>query len=130
MATYNAGQISRYFEHIGWDKDSQLASGSLEFLEELVKRQLAAVPFGSLALHYSETHLLSLEPGNLFVKLVERNMGGYCMENNTFFAVVLRSLGYKLIQAGARVSNVITGRPGLGYTGWYDYSEYDTTIIC
>jgi arylamine N-acetyltransferase len=78
------------------------------------------VAFGSLALHYSETHLLSLDPNNLFIKLVERNMGGYCMENNTFFGVVLRSLGYKLINAGARVSDATAGRPGPGYMGWYD----------
>ncbi|ERF68424.1 hypothetical protein EPUS_03742 [Endocarpon pusillum Z07020] len=47
-------------------------------------------------------------------------MGGYCMENNTFMATVLRSLGYVLYTAGARVGNVLDdGYKGpQGYGGW------------
>lgn len=118
MATYTNDQISNYLSRIEWHKSSQPPVGTLDHLRELVKRQLAAVPFESLSLHYSPTHLLSLEPEDLFRKIVGRNMGGYCMEDNTFFGTVLRSLGYKLINAGARVSDATGGRPGAGYMGW------------
>jgi arylamine N-acetyltransferase len=42
------------------------------------------------------------------------------MENNTFFATVLRSLGYKLYTTGARVSWALDEEhkgPGV-YSGW------------
>ena len=84
----------------------------------MVKLQLAYVPFGSLGLHYSKTHLLSLDPDDLYQKLIVKRMGGYCMENNTFFGTMLRSLGYKLINAGGRVSEATEGRLGSGYGGW------------
>jgi arylamine N-acetyltransferase len=118
MATYSSGQIDRYFSHVGWKADLQPPPGSLAHLQELMKRQLATVPFESLSLHYSATRRLSLDPEDLFHKIVDRGMGGYCMECNTFFGAVLRSLGYTLINAGARVSHATAGRPGPGYGGW------------
>ena len=117
-ATYSDEQISKYFAHIGWDAGLYPKPGSLEYLAELIKRQLATVPFETLSLHYSKTHQLSLDPEDLYRKIVGRGMGGYCMENNTFFGVILRSPGYSLISSGARVSDAIAGRPGNGYMGW------------
>jgi len=40
------------------------------------------------------------------------------MENNTFFGIVLRSLGYTLFNAGGRVSDATDGRSGGGYMGF------------
>jgi arylamine N-acetyltransferase len=118
MFTFNEDQMSQYFDHINLPREKRKSPINLEFLTELVRRQLATVPFESLALHYSKHHLLSLEPDDLFEKVVTRNMGGYCMENNTFFGVVLRSLGFKLISTGARVNIPTRGRPGGDYNGW------------
>jgi arylamine N-acetyltransferase len=114
---YSSEQLSRYFQHIGLPSPSA-KPGSLEYLTELVKLQLATVPFENLSLHYSKHRLLSLDTNDLFDKVVGRGRGGYCMENNTFFGAVLRSLGFKLINAGARVSHATAGRPGGGYMGW------------
>jgi arylamine N-acetyltransferase len=77
------------------------------------------VPFENLSLHYSQTHLLSLDPEDLFVKIVDRKRGGYCMENNAFFGAVLRSLGYDLINAGARIADAVVGKTGDGFEGWW-----------
>ncbi|KAK3385664.1 acetyltransferase-like protein [Podospora didyma] len=120
MATYTPDQLARYFEHIGWDASSWPPTGTLTaaFLQELIHRQLARVPFESVSLHYSPTHLLSLDPEDLFHKIVGRNMGGYCMENNTFFGTILRSLGFNVTNTGGRVSHATAGRPGPGYMGW------------
>jgi arylamine N-acetyltransferase len=41
------------------------------------------------------------------------------MENNTFFAAVLRGLGYEVLTTGARVSNAANGIFDGGFTGWY-----------
>lgn len=118
MATYTQDQITRYFQHIGWDANFRAPIGTLVYLQELQKRQLARVPFENLSLHYSPTHVLSLDPDDLFNKIVGRNMGGYCMENNTFLGAVLRTLGFSMINAGGRVSHAAAGRPGPGYKGW------------
>jgi arylamine N-acetyltransferase len=118
MLTYT--QLSQYLEHICFPDDILPEVGSLQYLAALQKYHLAKVPFESLSLHYSKHRLLSLEQEDLYQKIVVRGMGGYCMENNTFFGLVLRTLGYKLINTGARVSDATEGRPGGGYMGWYE----------
>lgn len=114
---YTQEEIDQYFDHVSFSTPIP-AEPSLEYLTRLQKRQLAKVPFESLTLHYSKHHLLSLVPDDLYKKIVVRGMGGYCMENNTFFGVVLRTLGFTLINAGGRISNATAGRPGNGFMGW------------
>jgi arylamine N-acetyltransferase len=115
MATYTEEQIARYLAHIGYHEDvrRQVASNPLGCLAALQKHHMARVPFESLSLHYSKSRLLSLNPEDLFAKIVYKGRGGYCMEVNTFFATVLRSVGFTLISTGGRVK-----KPH-GYTGWY-----------
>lgn len=76
--------------------------------------------FENLQLHYSSHHSISLDPEHLYTKIVEKdNRGGYCMENNCFFGTVLRTLGFSLHSAGARVAIAASGTPAEGYFGWY-----------
>jgi arylamine N-acetyltransferase len=117
MATYTPAQLDRYYKRINLQPSSD-STPSLDNLSRLLTHQLAAVPFENLSLHYSQSHLLSLDPEDLFVKIVEHQRGGYCMENNTFFGAVLRSLGYELINAGARVSRSFEYRNDDGFGGW------------
>ncbi|KAI9853578.1 MAG: N-terminal acetyltransferase [Trichoglossum hirsutum] len=77
---YSSEQLSRYFEHIGLPPPSA-KPGSLEYLTELVKLQLATVPFEDLSLHYSKHRLLSLDTNDLFDKVVSRGRGGSHMVN-------------------------------------------------
>ncbi|KAI9717185.1 MAG: hypothetical protein M1812_004933 [Candelaria pacifica] len=123
--TYSQEQLSRYFKHIHLpqkyhpiDPKTAKTKDGLAFLVALQKYQLSKVPFENLSLHYSKYHSISLDPQDLYVKVVERGYGGYCMENNCFFGTVLRSLGYDVYSAGARVSNATNGLPGGGYEGW------------
>jgi arylamine N-acetyltransferase len=118
MAKYNDDQLSQYFKHVALPEESLTRKPSIEFLRELHRRQVITVPFEGLALHYSKFHLLSLDPGDLFKKVVERNMGGYCMEMNNFFGTILRSLGFAVMSTGARLSHEYVGRGGEGYLGW------------
>ena len=72
-------------------------------------------------LHYSEHRTISLDPEALFEKLVRRGLDGYCMEQNTFFYTVLRSLGYAVYITGARVSTSLGEEKHpepTGFWGW------------
>lgn len=122
--TYSAEQVSQYFQHINLpprfhDFRRARKDDDLGFLTVLQKHQMARVPFENLALHYSKHHSVSLDPQHLYKKVVCNGMGGYCMENNCFFGTVLRSLGYDIYSAGARVSNATNGVPDGGFGGWY-----------
>ncbi|KAL2132214.1 hypothetical protein VTI74DRAFT_4070 [Chaetomium olivicolor] len=115
MATYTEEQLDRYLKHIRFPQvhvRRDVSRDPLGFLTALQVHHMARVPFESLSLHYSKHRLLSLDPEDLFEKIVESGRGGYCMEVNTLFAAVLRSLGYTLYSAGARVKG-----PN-GYKGW------------
>ena len=125
---YSNDQLRQYLAILNYSAkndalESLLAekeSDPLGALTRLQRKQLASIPFGNLALHYSPHHTISLDPEALFTKLVERRLGGYCMENNTFFAIILRSLGFTLYTTGARVADAVddpTGDPG-GFGGW------------
>lgn len=102
------------------DLEADIKQNPLEMLRKLQLWQLAAVPWGNLMLHYSTHHAISLDTETLFDKIVERRMGGYCMENNIFFATVLLSLGYNLYSTGARISSALDDRhkDPAGFGGW------------
>jgi arylamine N-acetyltransferase len=117
MTTYSEEQVRRYLAYVGLPASVFDEPPSVRGLEQLVSRQLATVPFESLSLHYSKTHRLSLEPADLYDKMVGHGRGGYCMENSTFFGVMLRSLGYSLIHTGGRVSNATAGIRDGGFMG-------------
>ena len=125
---YTTSQLESYFERISLPskyrdlshKTGDNAPRDLEFLTALQKHQLAAVPFENLSIHYSPTHTIDLDPNFLYEKIVRRRRGGYCMENNCFFGTVLRSLGFNLYSAGARVSKEADGsHDDKGFLGWY-----------
>ena len=141
---YSIDQLRRYLRHVSFPTKN---SESLDFARQdafnklalLQKHQLSAVPFDSLILHYSQHHTVSLDEAALYEKIVgggeeevkhqedvtelswlpaKGGKGGYCMENNAFFAAVLRGLGYDVVTCGARVSWAVNGTPGGGYSGW------------
>ncbi|KAI9743880.1 MAG: N-terminal acetyltransferase [Claussenomyces sp. TS43310] len=85
------------------------AATALAFLATLQKYTVAAIPFESLALHYSSRHTISIDPAVVFHKIVQRRCGrgGYCMENSCLFGTVLASLGYDVYPTGARVNEAV-----------------------
>lgn len=108
MATYTPKQLELYFEHLGIRMptcDTESADKTLETLTFIQQSHLARVPFDSVALHYSPTRILSLDPEDLFQKIVVNSRGGYCMEVNTLFGAVLRSMGYSVVSVGGRVKH-------------------------
>lgn len=78
-------------------KDATLAGTKehgLPFLRALTRYHACNVPFDNLVLHYSADKTVTLDQADLYAKIVRRHLGGRCMENNSFFGTVLRSLGY------------------------------------
>lgn len=96
----------------------------LPFLKALIRYHTCNVPFENLELHYSAHKTVTLKIPDLYVKIVKQRRGGRCMENNTFFATVLRSLGFEVRNCGGRVSRAMSPYPEVRrnqastYDGW------------
>jgi arylamine N-acetyltransferase len=125
--TYTDEQLAHYLSYIFPTSHSfnslsnfknALASDAIAALSALQLHQLATIPWGDVILHYSKERKVVLEEELLFEKLVVKKLGGYCMENNTFFATVLRSFGIDLYLTGGRISNqVVKNGDPLGFGG-------------
>lgn len=108
MSIYNVEQLERYFQHVGLTEHPNVCP-SFDVLCVLVRHQLARVPFECLDLHYSTTRLISLDPQDLFSKVVLQSRGGYCLENNAFFKYILQSIGFHVTSVVCRISNASRG---------------------
>lgn len=135
-ARYSLEQSHEYFSRIKLPKkylDSPLLSNKsyaatkehgLPFLHALTRSHACEVPFENLELHYSAHKTITLDPADLYTKIVTRRRGGRCMENNTFFATILRSLGFEVRNCGGRVSRALSPWPDVRknqaatYDGW------------
>jgi arylamine N-acetyltransferase len=136
VVRFTETQLIEYFQVIRLPQkyiDSPLPSDAsrtntkehgLPFLHDLTRHHTCNIPFENLTLHYSADKTISLDPDQLFRKFVHQRRGGRCMENNTFFATVLRSLGFDVRNCGGRVSRAMSPYPEVRrnqsatYDGW------------
>ncbi|KAJ6086361.1 N-acetyltransferase family protein [Penicillium sp. IBT 16267x] len=135
--SYSPEQLDQYFARVNLPRRYRESSipqsgihihneASLDFLKVLQRYQVAAVPFENLNLHYSVHRHISIDVEKLFDKIVDTKSerGGYCMEINTFFGTVLRSLGYNVMSVGCRVNEAAQpisaskNWKGPKYDGW------------
>lgn len=97
--------------HDGLDLDAYLlrigVAGPLradrETLHRLIDQHVCAIPFENLDVLLGRPIRLDLP--SIAQKIVENRRGGYCFEQNTLFAAVLRRLGFRLRVLGARVQS-------------------------
>jgi arylamine N-acetyltransferase len=116
---YSPFQISQYLHHISLPLKFANSKPDLRLLAALKRHHLASIPFENLALHYSPPpHTISLDPQAVYDKFITRHRGGYCMEQNVFFAHMLRGLGFTVYSVGARVRRRERGVPVGDYNGW------------
>ncbi|KAM5129345.1 uncharacterized protein ACMZJ9_019846 [Mantella aurantiaca] len=80
---------------------------SLSALRELHRHHVLSVPAENLGLHSGEK--IIMKTSWIYEKIVVRNRGGICYENNGLFLWVLEELGYQPKVLSARVRNKITG---------------------
>ncbi|CAK1367838.1 N-hydroxyarylamine O-acetyltransferase [Cercospora beticola] len=125
MSNYNQSQLHAYFERIHFSPD-RFPPHSLSYLTALLRHQLVHVPFETLELHYSVDRKISLDPEVLFDKTVTRGRGGYCLENNAFFGIILRSLGFN---AYGVVCRITTATVGLTDGGWRPMSHMANIVF-
>jgi len=74
---------------------------SLDTLFALHRAHVLTVPFENLNIHLGQP--VSLDPDDLFRKIVHRRRGGYCFELNGLFALLLEDLGFPVTRLAARV---------------------------
>lgn len=90
--------LAAYFDRVGYQPE---AAPSLAGLHALTRAHTQSIPFENLDVLQGQP--ISLEPDDIFDKLVTRRRGGYCFEHNGLFIRVLNTLGYRASGLGARV---------------------------
>ncbi len=91
-------QMDRYLDRIGL---APPPAATLATLTGLQRAHLAAIPFENLDPRLGRPVRLDIE--SLVGKLVADRRGGYCFEQNTLFAAVLRTCGFEVSTLEARV---------------------------
>ena len=90
--------LDAYCARINYTGSREVSAATLKHLHY---SHAHSVPFENLDIHLGRP--LSLDPGDLFAKIVTRKRGGYCYEVNSFFAMVLRAIGFQVQCLLARV---------------------------
>ncbi|KAH6878481.1 hypothetical protein BKA58DRAFT_301761, partial [Alternaria rosae] len=140
---YSVSELQDYFQRISLPQkyldapvlsDKTLATTrehGLPFLQALTRHHTCNVPFENLELHYSAHKTVTLNIRDLYAKIVKQRRGGRCMENNTFFATVLRSLGFHVRNCGGRVSRAMSPYPDVrrGQVSTYDGWNHMLNIV-
>ncbi|KAL5113205.1 hypothetical protein ACEQ8H_008932 [Pleosporales sp. CAS-2024a] len=134
---YSKQELQEYFKRIHLPQhylDSPVLSNAhlattkehgLPLLEALCRYQACSVPFENLLLHYSPTKKVTLDLSELYSWFVQKRRGGRCMETNSFFGTVLRSLGYQVRNCGARVSRAMSPYPEVRRTQAHTYDGWN-----
>ncbi|XP_068006963.1 arylamine N-acetyltransferase, pineal gland isozyme NAT-3 [Melanerpes formicivorus] len=91
--------IKEYFARISYRGSYDKLD--LATLTDIFQHHIRAVPFENLSIHCGESIELDLEA--TYNKIVRRNRGGWCMENNYLLSWVLKTLGYNVTLLGSRV---------------------------
>ncbi len=90
---------SAYLARIGYEG---ALTPAIETLRGLHLAHVMTVPFENLDIHLGRP--ISLDPADLFRKIVVDRRGGYCFELNGLFALLLEDLGFAVTRLAARVS--------------------------
>lgn len=120
----NLSQLSHYASYIGLPTHyypSCKPAPTLHLLTTLHIHHITTIPYENLVLHYSPTHIISLEPADLATKLTQNGRGGYCHEGATLFNHILRAYGFHTYIAGVRIRLRENGVPKGDFFGWYRF---------
>lgn len=95
--------LDAYLDRIGYQGPR---AANLDVLRALHREHVKRVPFENLDVRLGRPIRLDLD--SLQAKLVGGRRGGYCFEQNTLFAAVLRELGFRVTTLAARVRYMTT----------------------
>lgn len=89
---------SAYLARIGYEG---ALTPAIETLRGLHRAHVMTVPFENLDIHLGRP--ISLNPADLFRKIVVDRRGGYCFELNGLFTLLLEDVGFAVTRLAARV---------------------------
>ncbi|HTI71543.1 MAG TPA: arylamine N-acetyltransferase [Candidatus Limnocylindria bacterium] len=90
--------VRAYLARIGYSGD---LSPTAEVLFALHHAHVTSVPFENLDVYLGKG--IRIDLASVQAKIVQARRGGYCFEQNSLFAAVLESLGFKVTRLAARV---------------------------
>ncbi|CZT15318.1 related to arylamine N-acetyltransferase [Ramularia collo-cygni] len=92
---------------------------ALHFLTQLHIHTISTIPYENLSLHYNPSHTNSIEPLDVFHKIISnaRGRGGYCMELSILYNHILRALGFSAYTSMVRIRYRTDGIPAGDYIG-------------
>lgn len=99
--------LAAYWERIGMEPPLARDTDALAALQ---RAHLRAIPFENLDIPLGRG--ISLDPDQVFAKLVTRRRGGYCFEQNQLFLRVMQALGIEACPLLGRVWLNANGVPG------------------
>ncbi len=100
-------RLDAYLSRIGLREPPR---ADLAGLQQLHEAHVASIPFENLDILLGRG--IRLDVDSLRTKLIDRQRGGYCFEQNTLFATILSSLGFEVATLEARVRvNATVVRP-------------------
>ncbi|XP_040185524.1 arylamine N-acetyltransferase, pineal gland isozyme NAT-10-like [Rana temporaria] len=91
--------IEKYFSRLGYKGSCKPANK--ETLCEIMYHHLMAIPFENLSVHCGEP--ISLDIESTFQKLVMKQRGGWCSEQNHLLFWALKTIGYDVVMLAAHV---------------------------
>lgn len=113
-SAYSSSQIEHYLRHISFPLPLSHPRDAF-FLKTLHRSQITSIPYENLSIHYSTSHLNSIDPQHLYGKFIpdfdasgaeqtaSRGRGGFCFETCVFFLHILRGLGFTAYPAQAHI---------------------------
>ena len=95
----NKQQLEAYLERIGYNGSRELTGATLD---AVIKAHVGTVPFENLdPCDFALTP--SLDPEDLYKKIVENRRGGYCFELNTALHHLLLAMGFEAYPVVVRI---------------------------
>lgn len=92
--------LDRYLERINFQGQPTV---DLDCLGALHRHHVMSIPFEATDIHFGQR--ISLEPGHIYDKVINRRRGGFCYELNYLFHTLLRRIGFKSSIIAAVVNN-------------------------
>src|SRR5437868_15402114 len=97
-------QLDAYLERIGYSGSRR---PTLATLIAVHRAHLLAISYENLDIHLGR--VLTLDPAQIFDKIVMRRRGGWCYEMNSLLAWALRELGFSVTLMGSTVNRAAIG---------------------
>lgn len=116
-SAYTDAQVDAWLKYIGLPDRSKCKYTS-KSLQSLHVHQISTIPYENLSLHYSTTKQVSIDPQDLYNKIIVNRRGGYCMEVSIFYNHMLRALGFNAYTAGVKIRRREGVTPVGAYIGW------------